>query len=398
MKSIFLSFFAFFLIAFVAQGAEGTLNEMESSFPKISTDSGLTIESPAKAFTMRVGFRVQSRFSLEDFDDSSTSEDLTEFQIRRMRLRLDGNAYAKNIRYNLQFSFSRGDQDWDTIEYPNILRDANVSWEFAENQVLIFGLRKLPGNRQRVVSSGALEFVDRSIANATFNIDRDVGIHSRHQWGIESPFRFQTALTSGEGRGQVNKGTGLSVTTRVEWLPLGLFKEDGDYFESDLLFEDQQKVSLGLSYNNNYKTHRLGGQTGSIMDNDSRRNLESFSADFLWKFQGYALSLEHHMRNAENPIISSNQTIFEGAGSNIQFSYVLPSLVTPALRWTHIKPQSDLKDLLNERTHLTVGLSKYIHRHRLKIQSDYTHETIAPRATFGRLENNIFRLQFEFGI
>ncbi|MFN8846521.1 MAG: porin [Bdellovibrionales bacterium] len=395
----YLFFSVFLTIApLFSQANTADVTELTSAPPKITTDKGLMIESPNNAFSMRIGLRTQTRLSVEDYDENSSSKDLTDIQVRRMRLRFDGHAYAKNLRYNLQFAFTRGDQDWDTIDYPNILRDASITWEWADNQVLIFGLRKLPGNRQRLVSSGAQEFVDRSLANAIFNIDRDNGVQSRHQWGSESPFRLQLALSSGEGRGQPNKGTGLSTTARVEWLPLGLFQEDGDFFEGDLLFESDHKLAFGLSHNKNRKAYRLGGQIGEIMDNDSRRDLESLMADVLWKYQGYSISLEQFMRNAEDPTISADQTIYEGTGTNIQFSYVFPNKVSPAVRWTHIKPKSELKNFLNERTQVTVGLSKYINRHKFKVQGDYTVETIEPRQTTGRLQNNIFRLQLEFGI
>ncbi|MFN9066067.1 MAG: porin, partial [Bdellovibrionales bacterium] len=352
----YLFFSVFLTIApLFSQANTADVTELTSAPPKITTDKGLMIESPNNAFSMRIGLRTQTRLSVEDYDENSSSKDLTDIQVRRMRLRFDGHAYAKNLRYNLQFAFTRGDQDWDTIDYPNILRDASITWEWADNQVLIFGLRKLPGNRQRLVSSGAQEFVDRSLANAIFNIDRDNGVQSRHQWGSESPFRLQLALSSGEGRGQPNKGTGLSTTARVEWLPLGLFQEDGDFFEGDLLFESDHKLAFGLSHNKNRKAYRLGGQIGEIMDNDSRRDLESLMADVLWKYQGYSISLEQFMRNAEDPTISADQTIYEGTGTNIQFSYVFPNKVSPAVRWTHIKPKSELKNFLNERTQVTVG-------------------------------------------
>ena len=38
-----------------------------------------------------------------------------------------------------------------------------------------FGQGKLPGNRERVISSGNLQLVDRSRLNSRYNIDRDVG-------------------------------------------------------------------------------------------------------------------------------------------------------------------------------------------------------------------------------
>jgi hypothetical protein len=44
-----------------------------------------------------------------------------------------------------------------------------------KNWTIGFGQTKLPGNNQRVVSSGS-EFTDRTINNSRFNIDRDFGL------------------------------------------------------------------------------------------------------------------------------------------------------------------------------------------------------------------------------
>jgi hypothetical protein len=49
-------------------------------------------------------------------------------------------------------------------------------YKLYENWTIGFGQTKLPGNNQRVVSSGSLEFTDRTINNSRFNIDRDFGL------------------------------------------------------------------------------------------------------------------------------------------------------------------------------------------------------------------------------
>jgi hypothetical protein len=47
---------------------------------------------------------------------------------------------------------------------------------YKPTKIVGFGQTKLPGNNQRVVSSGSLEFTDRTINNSRFNIDRDFGL------------------------------------------------------------------------------------------------------------------------------------------------------------------------------------------------------------------------------
>ena len=59
--------------------------------------------------------------------------------------------------------------------------DAVVKYAFSKNQQIWFGQTKLPGNRERVISSMALQFVDRSNVNSKFNIDRDFGVQLQTQ-------------------------------------------------------------------------------------------------------------------------------------------------------------------------------------------------------------------------
>jgi len=63
-------------------------------------------------------------------------------------------------------------------ENVNIIRDAVMFYRPNKYWSIAFGQTKLPGNRQRVNSSGALQLTDRTINNARFNIDRDFGIQT----------------------------------------------------------------------------------------------------------------------------------------------------------------------------------------------------------------------------
>ena len=45
-------------------------------------------------------------------------------QVRRLRLRFGGFLLDPRLTYNLQLSFSRGDQDFDDTGFANIVRDA----------------------------------------------------------------------------------------------------------------------------------------------------------------------------------------------------------------------------------------------------------------------------------
>ncbi|MFN8690511.1 MAG: porin, partial [Cyclobacteriaceae bacterium] len=141
--------------------------------PYFTWGKGLGITSPDSAFLMNIRFRLQNRIGITTISGSDFSVNEVEARVRRLRLRLDGYLYNPKLTYVIQLSFSRGDIDFEDSGFPNIIRDAMIIYNFNRHFALGLGQTKLPGNRQRVVSSGDLQLPDRSIVNAVFNIDRD---------------------------------------------------------------------------------------------------------------------------------------------------------------------------------------------------------------------------------
>ncbi len=363
---------------------------------------GLVVKHAPSHFTMKTRFRIQTRATYEDYDSESTSKvDTTDFTVRRMRLRFDGTALDPRFLYKVQLSFTRGDMDYDNTNYPNILRDAVVGWKLTDKNTLWFGQTKLPGNRQRVISSGNQELVDRSLLNATFNIDRDMGLQLHNQIGDESPLWIKLAISNGEGRANNNKNSGLSYTGRIEWLPFGKFTDDGDYFEGDLAREQDAKVSIGSSYNFNQKTNRLGGQIGKTFDTGLLRNMETVLVDFLVKYNGWAWSSEYARRWTNDPIVtidSATESIFKGSGCSTQLSYVFTNQWSPVARYTRITPHDSILSVEDEVIQYTVGLTKYLNQHKIKLMGDVTLEDENNSQTLRDRQNWIARIQLEFGI
>ncbi len=368
---------------------------------------GFVVKHEPSHFTMATRFRIQTRATYEDYDTESTTQDVTDLQVRRMRLRFDGSALDPRFIYKIQLSFTRGDMDYDNTDYPNVLRDAAVGWKLFDEDsfksTLWFGQTKLPGNRQRVVSSGDQELVDRSLLNATFNIDRDMGVQWYNKLGEARPFWLKFAMSNGEGRANNNSNTGLAYTARAEWLPLGAFTDGGDYFEGDLARERSAKLSLGVSYQSNRKTNRVGGQTGKTFVPGVTTDIETLLADFLLKYNGWAFSAEYANRQTDNPLItlsSGPDAVFKGSGYNAQLSYVFTKKWSPVVRYTHVRPHDAILNFENEKTQYTLGLTKYLNHHKIKIMGDITFEDEKERTSTAsaNMNNWIARLQLEFGI
>jgi hypothetical protein len=132
---------------------------------------------------MKFGTRFQTLYegnlnrNTDDYDD--------KLLVKRTRLKFDGFVFNPNLTYKIQLGLTnrdiRASQIAQSGNTAGIIYDAVLKWEFAKNWELWFGQAKLPGNRERVISSQKLQFVDRSLVNSRFNIDRGSGIQLRHK-------------------------------------------------------------------------------------------------------------------------------------------------------------------------------------------------------------------------
>jgi len=272
---------------------------------------GIQFEGKDSTFYLRLGIRFQNQFSATwSGIDGNTYEDFdAAFVTRRSRIKLDGWAYSPKFTYKLELALSNRDQSGgNTKEFsnaPNYVLDASIAWNFYKNFSIQMGQAKLPGNRERVISSGNLQFVDRSVLNSRFNIDRDQGIQLKHHFQIFEGFVVKEvfALSQGEGR-NVTAGhfDGFDYTFRLELLPFGEFASKGDYVGSAVKREETPKLAFGVSYDINENAVRERGQLGSfINDADGSyfgRTLYTGFADMMFKYGGVSVMAEYAERKA----------------------------------------------------------------------------------------------------
>jgi hypothetical protein len=347
--------------------------------PYFNFKNGIGFATPDSAYSINIRFRMQNRLLMNSVSDEDLNPGSFEFRVRRCRLVLAGHVYNPKWSYYLQLSFSRGDMDWDMNQASNVntsvnvVRDAMIYYKPFKNMQIGFGQTKLPGNRQRVVSSGSLQFYDRSPANANFTLDRDAGFFASYFFNIG---KFKTiikgAVTSGEGRNSNSSNPGLAYSGRIEFLPMGDFTDAGDYFEGDVAREEKPKLSFGGGFHLNDLAVRTQGQLGR--DLYEARSYETYHADLLFKFNGFALSSEYIRRNCDNPVTKnsagSTRAVVEGDGINTQISYCFKSRWEIAARHTLVSPHHDLYASMNENEQYGLGLTKYIMKHKVKVQGN----------------------------
>ena len=124
---------------------------------------------------MSTRLRAQMLYTFEEAisDENEEGEWVQGFQIRRARLMFKGNVFGKNNGYKFELAVSP--KDIGLKSSGTISKSPLLDWYFHFGQVRDLNVRlgqyKVPYSRQRVVSSGNLQMVDRSIANGEFNLD-----------------------------------------------------------------------------------------------------------------------------------------------------------------------------------------------------------------------------------
>lgn len=347
--------------------------------PNYNYKHGVGFTTPDSSYSLNIRFRIQSRAQYNSRSDSEFEPSSFEARVRRCRLVFTGHAIDPKLSYRLQLSFSRGDMDWAVNDLsnqnvsPNVLRDAMIYYNPTNNLQIGFGQTKLPGNRQRVNSSGALQFYDRSIVSANFTTDRDFGLFLTYtvKTGENKTIAMlKGAVSSGEGRNSTVSNYGLAYTGRIEFLPFGAFTDGGDYFEGDVEREPSPKLSMAGGYMLNDMAVRTNGQLGSDLYGAKSFNL--YMVDLIFKYKGFCFASEYIRRDADNPYVLGTDNnlrfIATGDGINNQVSYYFKSKWEVALRQSLVSPHRDVIANFNQAEQYVVGLTKYLNHHKVKVQ------------------------------
>ena len=339
-------------------------------------------------WTMNVGARMQilAISNWNAFDGSLINPE-QNFLVRRARLKFGGFAYSPKLEYKLELGLSNRDisgASQYTSNAPRYILDAVVKWNFYKNFVLWFGQTKLPGNIERVISSGDLQQVDRSLLNSRFNIDRDMGFQLRHKFNLSEKFLVREifAVSQGEGR-NITTGNlgGHQYTSRLELLPFGEFLSKGEYKGSDLKREQTPKLMVAATFDSNKNAVKTRSNQGTYMFNDTglfETDINTLFIDAMFKYNGYSFMGEYAHRTADNPLALNSDgsltgdEVQVGDGINLQTGYLFRNNLEVSGRFTNIKLDEEITGR-NPQSQYTLGLSKYIVGHKLKIQTDLSY-------------------------
>jgi len=367
---------------------------------KAAYDDGLRFQTEDGNYRLRFRILGQFQLSVDNTDDELTS---TNFDVRRLRLIWDGNAFRPWFLYTIVIDASVDD----------ILTDMFFTAAYTNKIAPRVGQFKVPFYREFLTSAAGLQLVDRSIVNREFSLDRDIG--ASVLGGLTSGYHisYLAGVFNGDGRNGSSVDSNLLYVARIQ---LGLGGEGGrfnansqfpaaaDYtispnFASSPTFVAGAAFAALPGLNCDRKSPG-GGACARIAElGFPQSDFTTFTADVNFKTYWFSVEGEYAGRWLA-PDFGPSDTAYD-QGFNIQSGvFLLPNTVEFAGRYSFIDFDTSagvipvgaaVRDTIWA---ITPGLNYYVfHDNRLKIQVDYSYLRNTYTNQSPHIDENIFRMQ-----
>ena len=364
---------------------------------KVEYRGGLRIEATNGKFGARLRWRAQMRYTGLTSEDIAGEDDGLEeeqgFRIQRARFKIDGHAYTPWLLYYLELSLAR---------------PAMLTFQFDLAPKESFGVRlgqyKAVYNRERLDSSGAQQFADRSIVNSPFTVDRQQGatFMGRLFSGSLADMNYACAIFTGTGRGGSLEGDRRPMFVgRLQWNFLGRLLP---FSQSDLARRAEPAGSLAIAGMSNIGQFTRwsssgGGQLpGFEPGTPDQYKVEQWLVEFAFHGRGLSLQAEYHRKQVDDRV---NQQITKFNGWYAQAGYFFheaidsfPDPLELAFRLARVNDEEGGVGLPADRE-ATFGGNWFFNGHNNKI----TVDTSFLKATLpGGSEDSGWRLRGQWDI
>ena len=401
-------------ITSTAVAAEVSKHIEEAFTVKASHGSkGFRLETRDGKFQTNLQWRAQTRYTNPFRSDprnlGAFEQDQSNFEARRLRMKIGGHGFQPWLKYYFEVDLqpSRDTDDGSSNASARVIdyRLDIAKWDWASIRL---GQWKVDYNRERVDSSGRQQFVERSIANRVFTVDRQVGIQLRGHLFKDTPadMRYYAGVFNGEGRGVNNTDDNMMYVGRLQWNFLG---RDVPLRQTDVEFTERPigSFAIGGATHKGSCTRWSSSGCGNLDGFESAGNagadqyeIDQVVQEFAFKYRGFSAQQELHRKRIKDTV---NNTRSELTGGYVQAGYffhnMFPSVPRPlelAVRYAFVdEPNRNALMLENEREELTFGANWFISGHNNKITMDFSRLKLEDALlNLGESENR-FRIQWD---
>ncbi len=390
--------------------------QIESESPVVASygSKGFQLATRDGKFETNLQWRAQFRYSnpygsdprqIDDFEDPGSSN----FEARRLRMKIGGHGFQPWMKYYFEVDLQ---PSRDVEADPQSSGARVIDWRVDLAKWDWLGLRlgqwKVDLTRERVDSSGRQQFVERSIVNRIFTLDRQVGIQVRGRLfeGTPADLRYYAGVFNGEGRSVTNQDDDHLYLGRVQWNFLG---RDVPFRQTDVEFTENAAGSLALAaYTNTGVCTRWSSSGCGNLDGFERPfnaapgqyEMDGWAQEFAFKYRGLSIQQEYHRKNIDDRVlgIKSELTGFY-AQAGYFFHGIMPAWPEPlelAFRYAYVEEPNEVERLVyNERAEYTFGANWFFNGHRNKLTADFSHLTLDDGLELVSESENRVRLQWD---
>lgn len=337
--------------------------------------TGLVAQKDSTA-KVALGVRVQNRAAFRRVEENGSGEDVVDFRVRRLRLKVEGFLLARRLEYKVQLGFSKQDLDLgDGSSVAAPLLDAIVLYRLLPGTKVGLGQMRMPGGRLMINSDATWKTPDRSVAVNGASLDRDVGVHLFQDLALGSQrMHVRAAVTQGEGRAPGAGDNGLCYTGRLDWLPLGPFQGNGEFSEGDLRYEESLKLAVAVAYSTDRRASRTRAQRGLPLPMGQQRTINTFFADMHLKYRGWGWQNEFNRRLADGSPLVLDPTglvlagVNEGWGFTSQLGRMLGERSQVVAMAAMVRHDPDVGRLYPDWDEALLGYNRFLRGHAVKLQ------------------------------
>lgn len=401
-KIILILFFVVELSQVYGQEATtDSLTNDESNAGRIRYGSkGFEFNTRDNRFLLQIQSRLQFRFSTPEDQDPVTFDDFTdqkttEFKINRARLKIGGHAYRPWIKYYFEYELSQSN-----------LLNYTIKLEKLEWLRLQVGQWKVEYSRERLISSGEQQMIDRSVINRAFTVDRQqgIGVYGHLDGNGAADVSYWTAVLTGTGRGStVNDDKHLMYFGRLQWNFLGPVLE----FEGgDMEIHEQPSALIAVSAVTNRSPYTRFSQAGggslegyeNGLPGQYRVNQANVETAFMYK--GFSWQSELHWKEIIDKLNNNETDVLQGY--YIQAGYFVheainwwPKPLELAARNAGYNPNKEAEATKKRET--SVVLNWFFNGHKNKVSFE-TSYFIYNKLSLERTDEWRFRVQWDISL
>lgn len=330
---------------------------------KAEPGSGFDVSTEDGRFKMNVSARLQFRYTYEGLEDPALVDDhLSSFRLRRARLKVGGHGFQPWFKYYFEYDFPS-----------TTLLDWRVSLERWKWLSLRFGQWKIEYNRERVDSSGSQLLVDRSIVNAAFTLDRQIGVELYGKLFEATPafLVYHLGTFTGTGINETeNDDRHHLYLGRLQWNFLG---RDVPFFQGDPGYTEAPTAAIAVAAATN-RTNRVRFPQSRNLGEAGQFRVDQLGQDFVLRYRGFSLQQEFHTKVVRDLV---NEEVTRSQGGYVQLGVsphtlirVVPAPLELAARYAVVDP--NLATEGDFQREITVGANWYFSKHKNKLTADVT--------------------------